>query len=199
MHDRVGDSICRVGESAWLAGVTTISRQRRTSVQTILAPEALLLWSRERRLIGEGKGPELLRLLMNEDDFAVVCRPNDLKRHRDLFCGGNFRHRVKGSHTSLDDQKTGHAAEKLIGRRSVLVHVVPVGTGRMIFGKVNFYIVRRTGFHLTKDVVGDAQRRNHKAMGGTVELVFVVWKPPASNAGRVGGKLVDDKYRQLVS
>jgi len=108
-------------------------------------------------LVGGGNEcAELLRLLMDEHDFAVVRCPNDLKGHEDIFSGGNLGYRIKGSLTPLNDQKTGHAAKKLVSDRSVLVHMVPVSARRMIFGNVDLYQVCRAGFHFSENVVGDA-------------------------------------------
>ena len=61
----------------------------------------------------------------------------------------------------------------------------------MIFGDVDFYVVGRTGFHLTKDVVGDTQRRNRETVSVKVERVFVVRKRVISFVRRVGWQVVD--------
>src|SRR6202040_3975006 len=99
MQGRVGDPVCRVRESAWRAGETTIRCYRWATIHTIRAPEALLRWSRPH--VREGKGAELFRLLMDENDTAVAEASNDLKCHRDIFRGGNLGHCIKGSLTPL--------------------------------------------------------------------------------------------------
>ena len=100
-------------------------------------PDTLLCECRawwEKGGVREGERAELFRLLIYENDITVAYASNDLKGHWDIFGGSNLRHCVEGSRSSIDDQKTGHTGEELIRRRSMLVHMVPVGAGRMSSG-----------------------------------------------------------------
>jgi hypothetical protein len=120
-----------------------------------------VVWKRE--------GAELLRVLIDENDSAVVQASNNLKGHWYIFGSGNLGHCVKRPLTALDDQKFGHAADKLIRRRSVLVHMVPVGARRMVLGDLDFDLIRRTGVHLAENVVGHPQRRYRQTVSVKVE------------------------------
>ena len=105
----------------------------------------------------------------------------------------NLGHRIKGSLAPLDDQKTGHAAEKLIRHRSVIVHVVPIGAGRMIFGDVDFYLVGLAGSHFPENIVGHAQRRNRQTVSVKVERIFVMREVVIPFVRRVEWQVIDEE------
>ena len=142
MEGGVGDSVGRVVEEA----------SPRGAVQPVGAPDALLFFIPRT----EGKGAELFRFLINENYFAIHRRPNDLKAHDEVLGCRNLGQGIQGSGSSLDDQKTSHAAEKLESDRPVLVRVVPKGPTRVIVRDIDFYGIRRARFHLPENVVRDA-------------------------------------------
>src|SRR5207253_334970 len=96
----------------------------RSAIHPIFAPRAHLLFA-----VGVGRpGAELLGLLVNENYITVQSRPNELKAHDDILGRRDFRHCIQCSGSTLDDEESGHAADKLESDRTMLMRVVPKGS-----------------------------------------------------------------------
>jgi hypothetical protein len=63
----------------------------------------------------------------------------------------------------------------------------------MIFGDINFYLVRRAGSHLPENIVGDAQRRDREPVSMKVERIFIVGKEVPALVWRVGWQIIGKK------
>jgi hypothetical protein len=60
-----------------------------------------------------------------------------LKDHHDIFGGLHCGHRVECTGTTLDDEHTRHAAQKLKRHRPMFVGVIPEGARGVLTGNVD--------------------------------------------------------------
>ena len=94
-------------------------------------------------------------LLVNENYITVQSRPNELKAHDDILGRRDFRHCIQCSGSTLDDEESGHAADKLESDRTMLMRVVPKGSSRVILGDIDLYFIGRARLHQPKRVIAN--------------------------------------------